>query len=251
MRLKKKNMDKIIKIFPTPQALAESLAFDLIGQIKDHNRSGSPFTMALSGGTTPRLLFSVLGDQFASSADWRKVHFFWVDERCVPPENPESNFGMTNEVFLSKIKIPKENIHRIRGEDSPDKEVERYSKEINDFTIQRDGLPFFNVMLLGLGEDGHTASVFPGNEKLFITNTICSEAVHPSTGQKRITITGKVINNAANIIFLVTGKNKAEIVNNIIAQGDNKKQFPASYVKPAEGRIIWYLDEEAGSFIRG
>ena len=244
-------MDKIIKIFPTPLVLAESLAFDLISQIKDHDRSESPFTMALSGGNTPKLLLSVLGDQFASSADWRKVHFFWVDERCVPPENPESNFGMTNEVFLSKIKIPKENIHRIRGEESPDKEVERYSKEISDYTIQKDGFPYFNVMLLGLGEDGHTASVFPGNERLFLTDKICATAVNPSTGQKRITLTGKVINNAANIIFLVSGKNKAEIVNNIIGQGDNKKQFPASYVKSAEGRIIWYLDEEAGSLIRG
>ena len=244
-------MDRIIKIFPTPQSLAESLALDLVNKITETDTNDYPFTIALSGGNTPKLLFSILGDQYANFAKWNKVHFFWVDERCVPPDDSESNFGMTNEVFLSRIDIPQENIHRIKGEDDPGKETERYSKEITSFTIQRAGLPFFNVMLLGLGEDGHTASVFPGNEKLFLSDKICTPAIQPYTGQKRITITGRIINNSANIIFLVTGKNKAVIVNNIIGQGDNKKQFPASFVKPADGRVFWYLDEEAGSLISG
>ena len=194
-------MNEIIKIFPTPQALAESLALDLVNQIREADTRDRPFTIALSGGNTPRLLFTVLGDLYASSVPWDKVHFFWVDERCVPPEDPESNFGMTFKVLFSKINIAQENIHRIKGEDDPVKEAERYSKEINDFTVKRDRLPFFDIMLLGLGEDGHTASLFPGNEKLFLTDKICISAVHPSTGQKRITITGKVINNAANIIL--------------------------------------------------
>ena len=242
-------MSEIIKIFPTPQALADSLALDLVNLIREADTRDFPFTIAISGGNTPGLLFSILGDQFAGSVAWRKVHFFWVDERCVPPEDHESNFGMTNEVLFCKIDIPHENIHRIKGEDDPVKEAERYSRVIIDFTVQRGGLPFFNVILLGLGEDGHTASVFPGNEKLFMTGKTCTDVVHPSTGLKRITITGRVINNAANIIFLVTGKNKAGIVNKIIGPGDNNKQFPASYVKPADGKIFWYLDEAAGSLI--
>lgn len=242
-------MDRIIKIFPTPQALAESLALSLVNQINDARTSSLPFTIALSGGSTPKLLFSVLGDQFASSVNWSNIHFFWVDERCVPPDDPESNFGMTEKALLSKISIPEVNVHRIRGEDNPDKEAGRYTTEIDKFTVKRNGLPCFNVMLLGLGEDGHTASVFPGNEKLFRSDKIYTSAVHPSTGQERITITGKVINNAANIIFIVTGKNKAGIVNNIVGQRDNKKQFPASFVKPSDGRVFWYLDEPAGSLI--
>jgi 6-phosphogluconolactonase len=245
-------MDNAIKIFPTPQALAESLALWLVNQIEEIEEADkriSPFTIALSGGSTPKLIFSVLGDKFASSVSWSNVHFFWVDERCVPPDDPESNFGMTNKTLLSKIDIPEGNIHRIRGEDDPDKEAGRYTAEIDKFTIKRNGLPCFNIMLLGLGEDGHTASIFPGNEKLFQTDEICTSAVHQPTGQKRITITGKVINNAANIIFIVTGKNKAGIVNNIAGQRDNKKQFPASFVKPSDGRIFWYLDEPAGSVI--
>ncbi|TFG41589.1 MAG: 6-phosphogluconolactonase [Bacteroidia bacterium] len=242
-------MNEIIKIFPTPQALAESLALDIVNLINDTDTSTLPFSIALSGGSTPKLLFSVLGDQFEDFVDWRNVHFFWVDERCVPPDNPESNFGMTNAGFLNRIDIPYANIHRIKGEDNPEKEAERYSGEIKASTIQKNGFPFFNVILLGLGEDGHTASVFPGNEMLFLTDKICDSAVHPSTGQKRITITGKVINNSSEIIFIVTGKNKARIVNNIIGHGNNKKQFPASYVVPVQGKVIWYLDRDAGSLI--
>ena len=243
-------MRQSIRIFITPQALAESLALDLVSQIREAGTDVNPFTIALSGGNTPRLLFSVLADQYAASVTWSNVHFFWVDERCVLPDDPESNFGMTNDVFLSRIDIPHENIHRIRGEDDPEKEADRYSQEINEFTIQKNGFPFFNVIFLGLGEDGHTASIFPGNEKLFVSDKICVTAVHPSTGQNRITITGGVINNSAEIIFMVTGKNKAGIVNNIIGRGDNKKQFPASYVKPAEGRVLWYLDEEAALLVK-
>ena len=238
-------MDRIIRIFPTPQALSESLALDLVSQIRVAGAGVNHFTIALSGGNTPKLLYSVLADQYAASVTWSNVHFFWVDERCVPPDDPESNFGMTNDAFLHRIDIPAGNIHRIRGEDDPGKEAERYSVEISEFTIKKGGMPFFNVIFLGLGEDGHTASIFPGNEKLFATDKICVMAIHPSTGQKRITITGRVIDNSAEIIFMVTGKNKAGIVNNIIGSGDNKKQYPASYVSPAEGVVVWYLDEEA------
>jgi 6-phosphogluconolactonase len=252
-------MNASIKVFPTPLALAESLAYELVNQvkeikeikeIKEAGKRISPFTIALSGGSTPKLLFSVLGDQYASSVNWNNVHFFWVDERCVSPDDSESNFGMTHKELFSKIDIPIANVHRIKGEDDPVKEAERYSNEINSFTVKRNGLPFFNIMLLGLGEDGHTASVFPGNEKLFLSDRICTVAVHPETGQKRITITGRTINNAGQIIFLVTGKSKVEIVKKIIKGRDAEKHFPASYVIPVDGRIFWYLDKAAGSLLK-
>jgi len=243
-------MNKSIEIFPTPQALAESLAMELANQIRNAETSSSAFTIAISGGSTPRLLFSTLGDKYANPADWSNVHFFWVDERCVPPDDPESNFGMIRTVFLNKIGIKEENIHRMRGEEDPGKEAKRYSKEINEIVPVRNGFPCLNLMLLGLGDDGHTASIFPGNEKLFSSEKVCDTAVHPITGQKRITLTGGVINNSEKIIFLVTGKNKARIVENILGNGDNKKQFPASYIKPVHGKIIWFLDEESGSLLK-
>jgi len=138
-------MERVIKIFPTHKILAESLALDLINMIKENKDSNLPFTIALSGGDTPGPLFSVLGDQHRDAVSWNNVHFFWVDERCVPPDNQESNFGMTQKVFLSKIKIPKDNIHRIRGEDNPDKEAERYSEEMKHFTPNRNGFHFLTL----------------------------------------------------------------------------------------------------------
>jgi 6-phosphogluconolactonase len=157
---------------------------------------------------------------------------------------------MTQKVLLGKIKIPEGNIHRIRGEDDPEKEAQRYSEEIKNFTTKRNGIPFFDIIFLGLGEDGHTASVFPGNEKLFRSDSICVATIHPATGNKRITFTGRVINNARQIIFVVTGRNKAEIVRKIIDRKDIEKHFPASYVIPVDGSIVWYLDEPAGSLLK-
>lgn len=244
-------MNRIIKIFPTPNALSDLLALELANQIRNAEKSSTAFTIALSGGSTPRLLFSTLGDNYASSVDWSRVHFFWVDERCVPPDHPESNYGMTRKALLSKIEIPEGNIHRIRGEEDPSSEAKRYSEEIKKFVAHRERIPFFNIILLGLGEDGHTASIFPGNNALFLTDKLCDEAVHPKTGQKRITLTGKVINNAERIIFIVTGSNKAKVVKEIFGrETSEKKKYPPEFFNPAEGSITWYLDEAAGSLIR-
>ncbi|NSW94812.1 MAG: 6-phosphogluconolactonase [Bacteroidales bacterium] len=243
-------MDRLIKIFPTPFEVAEYLAIEIINHINRNALNKHQVTIALSGGNTPATLFSVLGSHFDSSANWTNVHFFWVDERCVPPENPESNYGMTRKALLDKIKIPSHNIHRIRGEANPSSEASRYSREISSFTGSRNGLPAFDIILLGLGEDGHVASVFPGNEKLFESENKCKVTFHPVTRQKRITLTGKVINNSGRIIFMVTGKNKAEIVSNILSPGPKNKLYPASFVKPAYGTEEWYLDRESASFFK-
>jgi len=241
-------MHDSIKIFSTPYELAEALAFDLVNKIKEADKRKSLFTVALSGGNTPKLLFSLLGDHFASSVKWNMTHFFWVDERCVPPDNPESNYGMTKQAFLEKIDIPDSNIHRIKGEDEPEKEAFRYPGEIKSFTRLKNGLPVFDLVLLGMGEEGHTASIFPGNEKLLNSDKICEVAIHPVTGQKRITLTGKVINNAVSIIFHVTGKNKAGIIKEILERKEPALRFPADHIVPVNGNLYWYLDKEAGSF---
>jgi 6-phosphogluconolactonase len=239
-------MSNIVKIFPTPQEVAETLASDLVDLIKESEKRNSIFTIALSGGNTPKPLYSILAEKFSRSVDWTNVHFFWVDERCVPPESTESNYRLAEENLFSKIEVFPMNIHRIRGEDNPEKEAERYSEELNDFTFKRGGLPFFNAILLGLGEDGHTASIFPGSQHLFRSDKICIATIHPGTGQQRITISGRVINNAASIVFHVTGKNKADIVTKIVDNSDPGKQYPASLVSPSDGKLYWYLDNEAG-----
>jgi 6-phosphogluconolactonase len=237
-----------IEIFSSPEALADKLAGDMAGMIKESSDKNILFTMALSGGNTPKFLFPVLADRLKDSVAWEKVHIFWVDERCVPAGDPESNYGMTKSLLIDRIKIPAENIHRIIGEAPPTGEVKRYSAEIADFTVPRRRLPVFDLILLGLGDDGHTASIFPGNEKLFNSDKVCGKTVHPVTHQNRITITGSVINNAAKIFFIVTGGSKAKVVSATI---DPKSgvSFPASRVLPLNGVLKWYLDEAAAGLI--
>lgn len=240
-------MNRTIRIFQTPFELAETAALDIVGMIREADERNALFTIALSGGKTPGLLFSVLAGHFGGSVNWKMVHFFWVDERCVPPDDAESNYGMTKSSLLGMINIPPANIHRMRGEDDPAAEAVRYSGEMDQNIEKRNGLPLFDLIILGIGEDGHTASIFPGNEKLFSSRKICLTAVNPYTRQKRLTITGRVINNAVRVIFLVTGQNKAAIVREIIENDGLIKPYPASYVIPVDGSVTWYLDREAGS----
>ena len=207
------------------------------------------FTVALSGGSTPALLFSLLGDNFSKSVKWNNVHFFWGDERCVSPDNAESNYGMTKRMLFNKIDINSANIHRIRGEEDPEKEAIRYSKEISDYTLKKEGIPCFDLIILGLGEDGHTASIFPGHTELFSSDRICEVAAHPVNQMKRITITGRVINNADSVVFLVTGLNKSIIVEDILKKGDPAHNIPASFVVPVNGTLTWFIDEDAGSLL--
>ena len=242
-------MNKEIKIFTSPYDLAEKFAEELVGMINDSAQKKKPLSVSLSGGSTPELLFSLLGDRFSKSVPWEYVHFFWGDERCVPADNPDSNYGMTMKIFLEKIEIPSSNIHRIKGEEDSEKEAVRYSGEIINNTRKREGLPVFDMIILGLGVDGHTASIFPGNMDLIDSDKICEVTVDPVTLQKRITITGRVINNSDCVTFLVTGKKKAEIVKKIINKNPPNANFPASYIVPPHGKLRWFIDTEAGRLL--
>jgi 6-phosphogluconolactonase len=239
-------LEKSVRIFPSPFELAKEFAEELIQMINESAKKKKTFSIALSGGSTPEILFSQISEKFAGSVPWEHVSFFWGDERCVPPDNIDSNFGMAKKNLLGNIKIPSVNIHRIKGEDDPEKEALRYSEEILTFAGIRDGIPSFDLILLGLGEDGHTASIFPGHLDLFNSDKICEVAVHPVTRQKRITLTGRVINNADSVTFLVTGKRKVKIVEEIFKKSPSSLNYPASYIVPVYGRLSWFLDEEAG-----
>lgn len=243
-------LDRSFRIFPTPIELAEAFAIDLVNLIKEAENNKSPVMVALSGGNTPKLLFSVLADKYAKSVNWSYIHFFWGDERCVPPDDPESNYGMTSSLLLNKIIIPENNIHRIRGENDPEKEALRYSEEIMNNTRSIDELPMFDLIILGLGDDGHTASIFPENIELLDSGRVCEVAVHPVSGQKRVTITGKVINNADAITFLVTGHPKAHIVEGIFKNRKTAACFPAFHVNSSHGKVLWLLDKNAGEFVQ-
>jgi 6-phosphogluconolactonase len=242
-------MEESVRIFPSPYELAKEFAEEIISMIKESAEKEEYITIALSGGSTPEILFSLIGEKFAGSVSWKCVHFFWGDERCVPPDDAESNFGMVKKKLLSNIEIPLVNIHRIKGEDNPEMEALRYSDEILSLTRIRNGIPQFDLVLLGLGEDGHTASIFPGHLDLFNSDKVCEVAVHPLTLQKRITLTGKVINNANNIVFLVTGKKKKEVVEKIFKKMQSSLNYPASYIVPEYGSLSWLLDEDAAGLL--
>jgi 6-phosphogluconolactonase len=151
--------------------------------------------------------------------------------------------------FLGKINIPSSSIHRIVGENDPEKEVIRYGDEIKKHVTSENGLPSFDLILLGMGDDGHTASIFPGSENLFYTDTVCASAIHPVSGQKRVTLTGKVINNASVVVVFVTGRSKSKVIGEVIGSSGQRREFPVSLVAPINGILLWYIDSEAGIFL--
>jgi 6-phosphogluconolactonase len=208
------------------------------------------FNILLSGGNTPNELFKRITKKYAESIDWERIHFWWGDERCVSPENENSNFKQANDFLLSQIPIPAENIHRIKGENNPEEEAVRYADEIKKNLNFRGDNPVFDLVLLGLGEDGHTASIFPDEPELFEDDRVCAVTMHPLTGQQRITITGRILNNANRVFFLVTGANKAQRISEIMNDDEAAKLLPAYYISPANGELIWFLDEAAAQKIQ-
>ena len=207
--------------------------------------------IALSGGSTPKVVFDVLAEHFGSKIVWSKLHLYWGDERCVPPDDAESNYKMTVDHLLSKVAIPKKNIHRIKGENDPQKEAKRYARILGKNLPVSAGLPQFDLVILGMGDDGHTASIFPNALALWDKKSYCVVAEHPDSGQKRITITGQLINNAKAVAFLVTGANKSGKVREIILKEGNFKKYPATRVDPISGNLYWFLDPAAADGVKG
>ncbi len=235
----KKSKMPTTHIFKNNEAVAEAFADFLQKEIAKAEK----INIALSGGSTPKVLFDILAKKYANKIDWKKVHFYWGDERCVPPTDEESNFKMTNEKLFQQINIPSENIHRVLGENDPAEEADRYGKLIEWNLFLKDGLPIFDLIILGMGSDGHTASIFPHQMELLNSSETCAVAVHPESGQQRITLTGRVINAAKQIHFLVTGASKNSVIKEIFSKIGNYKSYPASHVESAE----WWMDEAAGS----
>jgi len=239
-------MERIIRVYRSLSELSHGVAGEMMNVINKAALSGKRVNIALSGGNTPKTLFSFLGNYYCDSIKWKAVDFFWSDERCVPPHSPESNYRLAKETFLNKTGIYSKNIHRIKGENNPEREAVRYSSEIRKITESAFGIPAFDIIFLGIGEDGHTASLFPGNENVLNSSRICEAVVHPTSGQKRITMTLEVINNAMRIFFLATGLNKAGIVAEVI-NNPGIASVPASMVNPYNGKVYWFLDYDAAS----
>jgi 6-phosphogluconolactonase len=235
-----------IQIISDPDQLSSYIA----SCFKEISYSKEKCCIALSGGETPRHIFNFISNsEYKKNIKWNKIHFFWCDERCVPPEHPESNFGMTSNLLFKNISISKKNIHRIQGEFDPKEELLQSTDEILESVKLKNGIPAFDWILLGLGSDGHTASIFPNAMELFQSKKIYESAIHPKSGQKRITLTPMVINNADKITFIVTGEEKKYIVDKILNKKEGYEKYPAGLIKPLSGMLEWVLDEKAGDLL--
>ncbi|MGD9558492.1 MAG: 6-phosphogluconolactonase [Mangrovibacterium sp.] len=240
-------MSTEINIFNSPEDVARAFARELSALVS--NWSGD-FHLALSGGSTPRMLFDVLAAEYQSKMPWKKIHFWWGDERCVPPTDPESNYKMTAAHLFSKVPVKEGQIHRIAGELGPHDAASRYSAEIMAKVKKNGHLPEFDLIMLGIGDDGHTASIFPDQMNIFLAGSICGVASHPLTGQKRVTLTLPVLNNAGRVVFLATGGAKSEPVGQIVNNGEKAVSLPARHIRPHSGKLAFFLDKQAAALIR-
>lgn len=241
-------MKREVYIFDDKKELADRLASDFQKAAENGKREGRGIYIALSGGSTPRLFFETLSKPpYDQSVPWSMVNLFWGDERCVPPDDEQSNFKMANDSFISRVNIPDQNVHRIIGENPPEAESVRYANEIHKNIPLKGGFPVFDWILLGMGADGHTASLFPNSPALSETMSVCVIAEHPETGQKRISLTIPVINNARRVSFLVAGEEKARVLAEIMQKEDSTLPYPASRIDPENGVLQWYLDRAAAA----
>ena len=238
-------MSATIQIFDTPESTARAVAELMVAKANEKFKQSLPYNVALSGGNTPKLLFQILADEYVDKMPWHILRLFWVDERCVPPTHAESNFGMTYENLLKQVPIHDFNIFRMTGEADPQKEAARYAALLEAQLAMVNGLPKFDLVLLGMGDDGHTASIFPDNLNLLQYESTVAVAVHPTSGQKRITLTGYIINSAEKVIFLISGSSKSSVLRQIIHHETGFEQYPASYIQ--SGSVAFYLDKAAAN----
>jgi len=234
-----------IEVYPDADALATQAAREFSELAENAIAACGRFTVALSGGSTPKRMFQQLS---AMVLDWRHIHLFWVDERCVPPDHPDSNYGMTAEVLLNNIKIPSENIHRIQGELPPEQAALVYEKELRDYFEEK--LPVFDLILLGLGSDGHTASLFPGSPALQEKKRWVVEVKHdtpPPPLVDRVTLTFPVLKQAGEVIYLVSGKEKSGILSKILKSSSISEPIPVSELSDNQSNTRWFIDRDAAA----
>jgi 6-phosphogluconolactonase len=216
------------------------------------------FSVALSGGSTPRKMFALLAEEpFLDTVPWGSIYFFWGDERCVPPDHADSNYRMARETLLSKAPIPEENIFRIPAEiEDPELAAQEYSTTLARFflasqtkTAPLASLPRFDLIFLGMGADGHTASLFPHTAALDVTGRIAVANYVEKFNAHRITLTADAINNARNVTFVVAGDDKAEALKAVLEGERQPAEYPSQLIRPQNGSLLWMVDESAARLL--
>ena len=237
------------RISPTPAAVAAAAAQLFADAIIKAVQSRGLARVAISGGTTPKAMFALLaGEPFIKQIPWDKLYLYWVDERCVPPDNAESNYRMTNEAMLSRVPLPATQIFRMEGELDPEVAAARYESTIrNAFRLEGAQTPTFDLILLGMGDDGHTASLFPHTEGLNdLTHIVIANHV-PQKDTWRITLTSPVLNQGREVAFLIEGAAKAQVLHEVFLGPFQPDTYPSQIIRPANGRLTLLLDSAAAA----
>ena len=205
------------------------------------------FLVALNGGGTPTRLFQLLATDFHDKVEWARVHVFWGDERCVPPDDAGSSYGQARELLLSRVSIPESNIHRIKGELTPVEAAKEYSLLLKQYASPPLDWPRFDLVYLGMGEDGHTTSLFPGSPVNVSEPALPVTAHYQDRPANRVTLTQLVFNSASMIVFMATGEKKAITLAEVLSDRYNPELYPAQRIDPKDGQLIWLIDKDAAS----
>lgn len=228
-------------------AVAEEAAARWLSLSEEAIAGRGRFMVALAGGSTPRALYERLArPPYRDEAPWADTHIFWGDERVVPPSHPDSNYRMAHEALLSRVAVPLGNIHRPRAENQPADAAADYEQVLRlAFNLRQGEFPRFDMILLGMGADGHTASLFPGNPALSEVSRLFVSTHVPQQKSTRLTVTVPVLNAAARVMFLVVGEGKARSLRDVLEGEYNPSVLPAQYVRPHDGEVTWLVDRAA------
>lgn len=248
-----------LKVFPDSEHLARAAARQFVKLAVDAITKRGRFVVALSGGSTPRKTYSLLASsKLASNLAWEYVHLFWGDERCVPPDHRDSNLHMVRRALLKDVPLPPDNIHRIRGDIDPKKAAKLYERELLSFFIMHNKkrgikpgefVPSFDLVLLGMGDDGHTASLFPRTAALRARRRWVIANYVDKLDAWRITLTPVIINVAAQVIFLVSGRKKANPLQQVLNGPYLPNLLPSQLIKPGKDRLLWMVDKGAAAML--
>ncbi|MEJ2597907.1 MAG: 6-phosphogluconolactonase [Anaerolineales bacterium] len=239
----------MLKVYPDLEEVSRNTARILIEAAQSAVNKRGGFSLLLSGGNTPRRLFGLLAESpYREQVPWGKTHVFWGDERCVPADDERNNAYMARQILLERVPIPEEQIHPVASTLPPMKAAEKYQNTLREYFSGHP--PIFDFILLGLGENGHTASLFPGTPVLDEKRFWVSEVYVPSLHMWRVTLTAPILNQARKIVFLVSGASKAWVLNQVLNGPHNPQQLPAQLIKPQDGQLLWLADKAAASQIQ-
>jgi 6-phosphogluconolactonase len=245
-----------VRVYKDLEELSQEAARIFLELAVEKSKIGGVFTAVLSGGSTPETLYRILASPpYDKNIPWNSVHLFFGDERCVEPTKSESNYRMAYDTLISRIDIPAENIHRMEGELEPASAAQRYEEEVKGFFADRmspeeaGGRPVFDLLLLGLGADGHTLSLFPSTKALDEEERLVIENYVEGLESWRLTLTFTVVNSASTVVFLVSGEGKGEALKEVLTGTGKPELYPARRVRPVKGRVIWLVDERAARLL--